>query len=258
MSPYINPSRNRIAPDYVTLECEELRLELTALLGPERPEVSAGYGGWDEVDRPRRTTVTTWRGLPARRISLDLLIDNLYEGTSIEPRIRKLERMASPTPDGGQPPEVRVRAVGGVVPTFYERRTWVIEGLAWGDAVMNRNGNRIRQAVTVTLLEYISDELIEVRKTSSKRRRERHKRKGGKDRKRGARRKRHAARRGRPKRRGRAASAQASSTLAFEGEDLKSLAARELGDAGRWREIAELNGIRDPRAIAIGQVLRLP
>jgi nucleoid-associated protein YgaU len=31
-----------------------------------------------------------------------------------------------------------------------------------------------------------------------------------------------------------------------------------LGDARRWREIADLNGIRDPRAITVGQVLRLP
>ena len=42
------------------------------------------------------------------------------------------------------------------------------------------------------------------------------------------------------------------------GDDLLSVAARELGDADRWVEIAQLNGIRDPRTIAEGQVLRLP
>ena len=42
------------------------------------------------------------------------------------------------------------------------------------------------------------------------------------------------------------------------GESLVEIAADELGDASRWREIAELNGLRDPQAISPGQVLRLP
>jgi nucleoid-associated protein YgaU len=39
---------------------------------------------------------------------------------------------------------------------------------------------------------------------------------------------------------------------------LLAIAARELGDADRWVELAELNGLRDPRAITPGQVIRLP
>lgn len=39
---------------------------------------------------------------------------------------------------------------------------------------------------------------------------------------------------------------------------LDVVAAAWLGDAGRWRELAEYNGIDDPNALAPGQVVRVP
>lgn len=42
------------------------------------------------------------------------------------------------------------------------------------------------------------------------------------------------------------------------GDDLVSLALRLYGDAGMWTKIGDLNRIRDPRAIAVGTILRLP
>jgi LysM repeat protein len=42
------------------------------------------------------------------------------------------------------------------------------------------------------------------------------------------------------------------------GDRLWAIAARLLGAGGRYREIAALNGLRDPRALRTGQVLRLP
>lgn len=42
------------------------------------------------------------------------------------------------------------------------------------------------------------------------------------------------------------------------GDTLGAIAQRLLGDAERWREIAALNGITDPRALRVGQILRLP
>jgi nucleoid-associated protein YgaU len=58
---------------------------------------------------------------------------------------------------------------------------------------------------------------------------------------------------GRPK-----SASRAATGVVYDGEDLLSVAARELGDASRWHEIADLNGIRDPRAITRAQVIRLP
>ena len=42
------------------------------------------------------------------------------------------------------------------------------------------------------------------------------------------------------------------------GDTLEGLARRHLGDPRRWREIAELNGIADPKSLKAGQKLRLP
>lgn len=42
------------------------------------------------------------------------------------------------------------------------------------------------------------------------------------------------------------------------GDTLGAIAERFLGSPGRWREIAATNGIRDPRALRVGQRLRIP
>lgn len=43
-----------------------------------------------------------------------------------------------------------------------------------------------------------------------------------------------------------------------ENDNLAKIAARELGDAGRWKEIARLNGMEDPYLVKIGVLLHLP
>ncbi len=46
--------------------------------------------------------------------------------------------------------------------------------------------------------------------------------------------------------------------VVYEGETLSSIAAKEYGDAQRWRPIAIANGIERPAAILAGAQLRLP
>jgi LysM repeat protein len=41
------------------------------------------------------------------------------------------------------------------------------------------------------------------------------------------------------------------------GDCLSNICKKELGDASKWREIAELNGITNPDRISVGQVLKL-
>ncbi|MFD6432809.1 N-acetylmuramoyl-L-alanine amidase [Streptomyces venezuelae] len=42
------------------------------------------------------------------------------------------------------------------------------------------------------------------------------------------------------------------------GDTLWSIAATKLGDGARWREIADLNGLKNPDDIRVGQTLKLP
>ena len=46
--------------------------------------------------------------------------------------------------------------------------------------------------------------------------------------------------------------------VVVRGESLSSIAAERYDDPARWRPIALANGIADPRALAVGQTLRIP
>lgn len=221
-----------MTPTTVTFHCDDPLTELATLLGPERPDVSSGYGGWEEVERPRRSTAITWKGQPARRFAVNVLLDNFAEGTSIEADIRRLEKLALPR-SGGQPPTVTVSAPGGVIPTFYEGMRWVVEALSWGDALMNTYNNRTRQAVTVTLLQAVADDLIKRSPAKDRKASDARAKGSGK----GAKNKRYTVKRG---------------------DTLSKIAAKQLGSAKRWREIAKLNNIRDPKNVKVGRVLKLP
>jgi hypothetical protein len=236
----------------VTVYALDPPIEVTALLSEERPNIESGYGGWEEVERPRRRPITTFKSSPGLRLSLPMLLDNWTQGTSIEWRIAQVEKLGQPVGGHGEPPQVRVSASGGAVP--HTERTWVVADIAWGDALMNENGYRVRQQVTLTLLEYVEDHYLAERAVANRRR----KKATASKKKRGAQAKRIVAKRKAKPRWARVQPKAATASDFGEGEDLLTIAARELGDAERWVEVAELNGLRDPRAIAPGQVIRLP
>lgn len=235
---------------YVRLRSTDPPVTLTMRLADERPDVTSGYGGWNAVERPRRKPISFWQGRPELRMTLPVLFDQWAAERSIERQLAQLEKMATPTSSDGEPPQVRVQARGGHVP--YQGRRWVISNLTWGDALMNKNGNRVRQQVTIELLEYVDDVYLAERSAAA---RQRNKRKAVKTR-RGATSKRVVVKRStKPKLR---TSARAAPPETFDGEDLATIAANELGDAERWPEIADLNGLRDPQATTTGMVIRLP
>ncbi len=154
------------------------------------------------------------------------------------------------------PPQLKLHVRGGHVP--YSGLTWVVADIGWGDALMNEDGNRVRQQFTLTLLEYVQDVYLAERSAANRRRRKKRPKKHGASAKRVV-----AKRKSKPKRTAPhalllAGDLENGAADFGQGEDLLSIAARELGDADRWVEIAELNGLRDPRAVTPGQVLRLP
>jgi hypothetical protein len=239
------------ATGFVRIKSSDPPVTLTARLADTRPNVDAGYGGWAEVARPRRRPLSVWTGSPGLRLTLPVLFDSFRSGLSVERQLSQLEKLSLPTAADGAPPRLRIQARGGHVP--HTDRVWVVDSLTWGDATMNKSGNRTRQQVTLALLEYIADVRVNERSTTTQTRRQAAAAKS----KSGAARKRVVAAKGKAKTAHRARAVASSSSFG-DGEDLLSIAARELGDADRWIEIAQLNGLRDPRAIVTGQTLRMP
>jgi hypothetical protein len=212
-------------------------LQVLAELGDGAPRVTQGYGGWDEVARRGRTSLTTWTGRQPLAIELPIYLDNFDEGEGlpVEAAISVLEGLAGRGPQHptGRPPAIEVDTAG-VMPfdvRASEDTRWVITSLDWDveSVIVNSSGNRVRAEVTVGLLEYVFDQSL----------------------------------------RDRAATVQRSTVanpgnarkphVVKAGETAVSIAGSVLKDPGRWREIATLNGIGDPRkALSAGRSLKMP
>lgn len=148
---------------YITLVSYPEAHDFTALLGDQVPNITGGAGGWVMKPRARRHSFTVWDGVDPIQLDIPILFDNWADGRgkNLEADILELEYMAGII-GGGQPPFVLFNS-GGVVPHDYHGdpfRDWVIEDLTWGDAERNKEGNRLRQAVTIKLRQYLEDDPI--------------------------------------------------------------------------------------------------
>ncbi len=227
---------------------------LQVRLADREPLVTAGYGGWSEIARPLKSPIAFWLGAPGLRMNLPIIFDSFHNDQSVERNIAKLERLATATAANGQPPVFTLTARGGAVP--HQDTLWVVDSLTWNSGqTMNAAGARTRALCDVALFEWIQDQRV-VERSPTKRIRALSKLKQPK---RGGQNKRVVAHRGKHTVSAGPHLLAVSADAAFgTGEDLLTIAARELGDCTRWVEIAQLNGIRDPRAIVPGQVLRMP
>lgn len=214
-------------------------LALVTELGASAPRVTQGYGVWQEIDRRARTALTTWTGRRPLGVEMELFFDSFADGDglAVEAAVSMLEGLAGRGPHRrqGEPPPLVIDAAGVVpfdVQTAGAQSTrWVISDLAWdGDAtIYNQVGNRVRTQATVTLLEHVADVSLAAQAsivrsaitTAGKRPR-------------------------RP-------------YIVKPGDDAVGIAKNVLKDPGRWREIADLNDIRDPRTkLTTGRKLKMP
>lgn len=132
------------------------------LLGDGAPEITAGYGGWEAIARARNVAFVQWNGRQPLTIKIPILFDNWSLGTSIEPDIRQLEKMAGAEINMKQPPLILIDSNGVVPHDAHDasQNDWVIAEIEWGDSDRNEHGNRVRQAATITLMEYNYDAVI--------------------------------------------------------------------------------------------------
>lgn len=191
---------------------------------------SGGTGGWAFQDRRRRTPMTTFVGTPARQLVIPIMFDRYAGQHSVESHIHELERMAHVPKGDDEPPRVKVDG-GGAIPFDYTRNPdvdWVIgTDLDFGDYELNHRGKRCRQLVTVTLFEYIPDDVIRHVKKHRKHHRRKH----------------------HPKH-----------YTVKKGDTLQKIAKHFYGDRDKWKLIAERNHIRDPHNLSkyVGKRIKLP
>lgn len=209
---------------------------------------SGSSGGWQVVDRPRRKASTEWLDYSPYTLTFSFILDG-GEGVHpnlVEDAIAEMETWELPAPGGIEPPKI---AILGPVP--HNDLFWVVASLRWKEAIRDTiTGGRSQQIGEISLLEY-SPPSVTLQANASPA----------------------AAAQQRQ-----AAAAPGSSTPAVgaappapkppaasgrtytvrSGDTLSGIAASQLGNVALWTQIASLNGIRDPRSIQPGQVLKLP
>lgn len=233
---------------YIYVWSESPEHALLCLLGDKAAQPTSGgnsYGGWEKVKRRRNRSLTEWAGNDGLALNIPIMIDNFAIGTTIEPQITELERMAGRLRPGApdhEPPLVSFNASGAVPHDYHREPTldWVIEDIEWGDCDRNSAGNRVRQAATIIMAEYVEDD--DLASMTSAQRRRKSKAKNSKKKGKGQR------------------SAKKPRYVVRNGDTLESIAAKELGRASRWHDIKALNPkFRDPtKPIPAGTILNMP
>jgi len=231
-----------LAAQYITLISTDPPVAVRALRGDTPPVPVGGFGGWSLVARPRRKSLTQWQGIDPFQLQLSLVLDGVRGDRSVEADCLTLEQMAQPVGPRLAPPVV---TVVGVVP--HPELDYVIGdgnaggGLSWDAApIYSRSGYRIQQKVTVTLLEYVAADRVAATPAAARARQ---------------------ASAASSASAAAAAGGKAPAARAYtvrSGDTLTSIAARLLGSASRWTELATLNGVADPYTLVIGGQVKLP
>lgn len=206
---------------------------VTVALGVGRIEYTDVAGGWSEIDRKRRDTVTEWGGRPQPQMKVPVLF---ADSNGISDELARLRSLAVPGTGMTQPPVVRLTGPLAAYPGALTA-AWVINGIEWAgdpEPVVDDQGRILRQAFVLTLLQYQAGDLVLTRVSRP-----------SNSQKRAASRK--------------ASSAKPRWYTTRSGDTLSRIASRELGDWRRFREIRTLNpSIRNPDKIPTGTRVRLP
>lgn len=120
------------------------------LLGDD--DVTGGGAIYSLQERSGRTPITSWEGTEAITWTLPLSLDGFDDNPrSVEREIALLKAWQLPSDKDDKPPVLDVDAPLGRAPATAR---WVLQDLEWGDQIRNSTGQRVRQDVRVTFLEY--------------------------------------------------------------------------------------------------------
>jgi hypothetical protein len=215
-------------PGFFLIYAVDVDLSVRVGHGDGAPIPSGGYGGYQPAPRRRRVSVTEWQGVDPMQYDVPFLLDGLTTGVSQNDKMDNLEVLAA-SPDGqNDPPVVRVKGPRALRLQGFDL---VLNDIQWDRDLMVVNKEYdafMRAGGTLTFMRHIKDRHLEHLDAATQNRLSK------------------------PRK------AKHSRHRVAKGETLKDIALKELGDASRSKEIADLNNIRDPRSIHVGQVLKMP
>lgn len=155
-----------VPPGWVNLACSDPPMIFTARLGPEPWVPTAGWGGYDIVDRPLQVGMTIIKGVPPWAVAGSVIFDGLKDMMSQEDDIKRLMSVAHGD-DQSQPGLISVKGVPNL-----PADDWFIEDMEFdADSVIRHplTMERVRQKVTFTLREYVSPDYIRSAKNAFQR-----------------------------------------------------------------------------------------
>jgi hypothetical protein len=155
-------------PQHFVTFTSDTGLTVKVLLGATSANLTGGFGGWNVVTRPKRVSLTRYDGKDPFRMDVPIQFDGTTTRQGQEAGITTLSRMAVAPSDLQQPPTIKV---AGAVPR--KDLTWVVESIDWDNSsvIWDEQGGvpvRLRQAATVHLLQYVSDNVIFTQATPTK------------------------------------------------------------------------------------------
>lgn len=229
-----------------TLQSFDPPFTFQASLGDGAPmPTDDSYGGLAITPVPKRMGITEYGSQNPMGITIDFYVDRINDGdTDYVSRQRvQLELLAGRSSRTDFEPPVCVVDGSGRIPHDLAENPhskWQIETLSWDrDQTVNGVTGPLRISGTIGLREWNVDETLGGYRGPADRNRKKHK----------------VNRTSAAKSKGRGSG---GSYVIHDGDSLSGIASRELGDSKRWKEIAELNNIRNPRKLVVGRRLRMP
>jgi nucleoid-associated protein YgaU len=188
--------------------------------GPLVP--SDGYGGHQVTERPKKRGITDWVGRPPFKVTVPILLS--HRGASVENDLRALEGAAI-AGDNERPDPVELTGVSLLLPPGSGREGWFIDDIdRSGREDRSSAKTLIRKELVLTLLEKVKGDTVKEPALTTKV----------------------------------AGKTVVTHYTVKHGDTLQSIAARQLGEASRWTDIAVLNGLRSNGQLKVGMVLKLP
>lgn len=231
---------------FVEIRSHEVGISVRAKLAGLVVPVQHHVEGWQQIQRMWRYSFTEWQGAPGWELDIPVMFDQYGFSpaigsamNSVEREIHLLETLATKLSNQPRTPICQIDG-GGAIPHDYTRdhtKRWVIAGIDWSGGgggasitsggsssdhyIINPDDERCRQACVIVAWEWIPDKLVQTKNLIPTK--------------------------------------HVPKTYHIKsGDTLMKLAAYFYGDTSKWREIAKLNGIRDPNHLKVGRTIRLP